>query len=73
LDPQAPGLLASDDFAQAMSLKTRQSVLDRLARNLIVGWKAGNGSYRLPLERLRAADLNAVMKAAQADAQGDFL
>lgn len=116
LDPQAPGLLGSDDFAQAMGLKTRQSVLDRLARNLIVGWKAGNGSYRFPLaqlddrgrppegldhllplfedgyqswawlttplanlgdrtplERLRAADLDAVIKAAQADAQGDFL
>jgi len=28
---------------------------------------------RTPLERLRAADLEAVMKAAQADAQGDFL
>ena len=116
LDPQGPDLLGSDDFAQAMGLKTRQSVLDRLARNLIVGWKAGNGSYRFPLaqldgrgrpiegldhllplfedgyqawawlttplaslgdhtplERLRAADLDAVMKAAQADAQGDFL
>jgi hypothetical protein len=99
-----------------MGLKTRQSVLDRLARNLVVGWKAGNGSYRFPLaqlddrgrppdgldkllplfedghqawawlttpmanlgdrtplERLRGADLDAVMKAAQADAQGDFL
>ncbi len=99
-----------------MGLKTRQSVLDRLARHLSVGWKAGNGSYRFthaqlddrgrppdgldkllplfedghqawawlttpmanlgdrtPLERLRGADLDAVMKAAQADAQGDFL
>jgi hypothetical protein len=116
LDPHAPDLLGSDDFARAMGLKTRQSVLDRLARNLIVGWRAGNGSYRFPLaqlddrgrppegldkllplfedghqawawlttpmanlgdrtplERLRDTDLDAVMKAAQADAQGDFL